>query len=137
MTSAAYKRAAPRPIVGADKVARFLVGGTARNAAILTGVLTMVDGSPALALHLGGEFDGVMAIRPEDARIAGIHHVRTRGSRPTSRRRPHRPCGEVGADRPRGRPDGQLSVELADPEPPSAALRPVPACSATTAPHRS
>ncbi|WP_051774339.1 hypothetical protein [Streptomyces sp. NRRL S-237] len=68
MTAAAYKRAAARPIVGADKVARFLIGGTARNAATLTGVLTMVDGSPALALHLGGEFDGVMAIRPEDAR---------------------------------------------------------------------
>lgn len=70
------KRAAARPIVGADKVARFLIGGTAEHAATLAGVLTMVNGSPALALHLDGEFDGVMAVRLEDSRIAGISYVR-------------------------------------------------------------
>jgi hypothetical protein len=32
--------------------------------------------NPALVLRLDGEIDGVMAIRVEDARIAGVYYVR-------------------------------------------------------------
>ncbi|MFF4388701.1 RNA polymerase sigma-70 factor [Streptomyces sp. NBC_00853] len=70
------KQAAARPIVSADKVARFVIGGTAKNGAALSSVLTTVNGNPALALHLDGELDGIMAIRLEDARITGIYYVR-------------------------------------------------------------
>ncbi|KUL42083.1 RNA polymerase sigma-70 factor [Streptomyces regalis] len=70
------KQAAPRPVVGADKVARFIVGGTGKLEATLTTGLTVVNGNPALVLRLDGEIDGVMAIRVEDARITGLYYVR-------------------------------------------------------------
>ncbi|MFI7301475.1 RNA polymerase sigma-70 factor [Streptomyces sp. NPDC050121] len=70
------KQAAPRPITGADKVARFVIGGLAKNGGTLTLAPTMVNGSPALVAHLGGELDGVMAIRVEDGRITGLYYVR-------------------------------------------------------------
>ncbi|MDX3694284.1 RNA polymerase sigma-70 factor [Streptomyces europaeiscabiei] len=70
------KRAAPRPITGADKVVRFMFGGLRRTGLTLTVVPTVVNGSPALALHLDGELDGILAIRVEDARVAGLYYVR-------------------------------------------------------------
>ncbi|MDX2676375.1 RNA polymerase sigma-70 factor [Streptomyces soliscabiei] len=70
------KQAAPRPITGADKVARFVIGVLAKNGGPLTLAPTVVNGSPALVAHLGGELDGVMAIRVEDGRITGLYYVR-------------------------------------------------------------
>ena len=37
---------------------------------------TVVNGNPALLVHLDGEVDGIMAIRVEDARITGLYYVR-------------------------------------------------------------
>ncbi|MGO4616054.1 RNA polymerase sigma-70 factor [Nocardia sp. 2YAB30] len=70
------KQATPRPIIGADKVARFIVGGLTKNALVLTVEPTTVNGSPALALHVDGELDGVITIRVEDAHITGLYYVR-------------------------------------------------------------
>lgn len=70
------KQAAPRPIIGADKVARFIVGGLTKNAVTLTVEPTTINGSPALALHVDGEFDGVMAMHVENAHITGLYFVR-------------------------------------------------------------
>ncbi|MFI7496977.1 RNA polymerase sigma-70 factor [Streptomyces sp. NPDC049687] len=70
------RQAARRPVVGADKVARFIVGGTARTVATITGEPTVVNGNPALVLRLDGEIDGVMAIRVEEGRITGLYYVR-------------------------------------------------------------
>ncbi|WP_416978028.1 RNA polymerase sigma-70 factor [Streptomyces sp. T028] len=70
------KQAAPRPITGALKVARFIMGGTRRHETRLTSEFTMVNGSPALVLRLDGEIDGVVAIRLEDDRITGLYYVR-------------------------------------------------------------
>ncbi|KQX83170.1 MULTISPECIES: RNA polymerase sigma-70 factor [unclassified Streptomyces] len=70
------KQAARRPVVGADKVARFIIGGAGRIDATLTGELALVNGHPALLVRLDGENDGVMAIRVEGARITGIYYVR-------------------------------------------------------------
>ena len=69
-------QAAIRPIVGADKVARFIVGGTGKTDAALTTDSTVVNGNPALVLRLDGEIDGVVAFRMEDARITGLYYVR-------------------------------------------------------------
>ena len=69
-------QAAIRPIVGADKVARFIVGGTGKTDAALTTDSTVVNGNPALVLRLDGEIDGVVAFRIEDARITGLYYVR-------------------------------------------------------------
>ncbi|MEV0316890.1 RNA polymerase sigma-70 factor [Streptomyces sp. NPDC050658] len=70
------KQAAQRPIIGASKVARFILGGTAKTDATLTTALTLVNGNPALALTLNGELDGIMTIRFEESRITGLYYVR-------------------------------------------------------------
>jgi RNA polymerase sigma-70 factor (ECF subfamily) len=70
------KRAAVRPVVGAGKVVRFYLGGSARAGATITCEPTLVNGGPALAVRLDGELDGVMALRVEDARITGLYYVR-------------------------------------------------------------
>ncbi|CAL9353567.1 ECF RNA polymerase sigma factor SigJ [Streptomyces sp. enrichment culture] len=70
------KRAAVRPVVGAEKVVRFYLGGSAKHDAAIACEPTVVNGGPALAVHVNGEFDGVMAVRVEDARITGLYYVR-------------------------------------------------------------
>jgi RNA polymerase sigma-70 factor (ECF subfamily) len=70
------KQAAPRPITGADKVARFIVGGPGKAQVTLTGVPTLVNGNPAIVLHVDGEIDGVLAARVEGRRITGLYFVR-------------------------------------------------------------
>jgi RNA polymerase sigma-70 factor (TIGR02957 family) len=70
------KQATPRPVVGADKVARFIVGGLTRNDVPLTVEPTVVNAGPALALHVDGELDGVIVMHVEDTRITGLYYVR-------------------------------------------------------------
>ncbi|WP_433144894.1 RNA polymerase sigma-70 factor [Actinomadura nitritigenes] len=72
------KQAGPRPVVGASKVARYIVGGSGkvRGTAAITTELTAVNGAPALILRLDGELDGVMAARVEGGRITGLYYVR-------------------------------------------------------------
>ncbi|MFJ3883533.1 RNA polymerase sigma-70 factor [Streptomyces sp. NPDC090077] len=70
------KQAALRPVTGADKVGRFIIGGVGKKADRFTITPTVVNGSPALLAHLDGELDGVMAFHVEDGRIAGIYFVR-------------------------------------------------------------
>jgi RNA polymerase sigma-70 factor (ECF subfamily) len=70
------KQSALRPIIGADKVVRYFAGGAGRASGTPTFDPTVVNGNPALVLRLDGEIDGVLAIRVEDARIAGLYYVR-------------------------------------------------------------
>ncbi|WP_454198415.1 RNA polymerase sigma-70 factor [Nocardia sp. Marseille-Q1738] len=70
------KQATPRPIIGADKVARFIVGGLTKHDITLTVEPTAVNGGPALALHVDGELDGVIAMRVEDTHITGLYYIR-------------------------------------------------------------
>ncbi|NBE92353.1 RNA polymerase sigma-70 factor [Nonomuraea sp. KC401] len=70
------KQAALRPITGAEKVARYIVGGLGKAEVALTGDSTVVNGNPALVLRVDGAFDGVIAIRVEDTRITGVYYVR-------------------------------------------------------------
>ncbi|MFI9153023.1 RNA polymerase sigma-70 factor [Streptomyces sp. NPDC053367] len=70
------RRAALRPVVGAEKVVRFYLGGIRKVSATVTSEPTLVNGSPALVVRLDGELDGVMALRVEDARITGLYFVR-------------------------------------------------------------
>ncbi|MEV7568050.1 RNA polymerase sigma-70 factor [Streptomyces tanashiensis] len=70
------KQAALRPVAGADKVTRFMLGGVGKNRRRITVAPAVVNGSPALLVRLDGEIDGVMAIRVEDARITGLYYVR-------------------------------------------------------------
>ncbi|WP_091179098.1 RNA polymerase sigma-70 factor [Microlunatus flavus] len=70
------KRAALRPVVGADKVVRFLAGVSVKSPAPLSAVATFVNGAPALIVHLGGDVDGVIALRVEDGLVTGLYYVR-------------------------------------------------------------
>lgn len=70
------KQAALRPVAGAAKVGRFIVGGIGKTEVVLTTAPMTVNGNPALALHVDGSFDGVMAVRVEGGRIAGLYYVR-------------------------------------------------------------
>jgi len=69
------KQAALRPITGADKVLRFLVGVTAKNG-LAQVEPAQVNGSPALRLHLDGELDGVLALRLDGGVVTGLYYVR-------------------------------------------------------------
>ncbi|MBE3011950.1 RNA polymerase sigma-70 factor [Microbispora sp. NEAU-D428] len=70
------RQAAPRPVISAGKVARFILGGTGKAEVTINGQPTVVNGSPALILRVDGEIDGVLAIRVEGARITGLYYVR-------------------------------------------------------------
>jgi RNA polymerase sigma-70 factor (TIGR02957 family) len=70
------KRAALRPIVGAEKLVRYVLGGIGKAQVTLSTEPAVVNGNPALVLRVDGEVDGVMAVRVEDARIAGLYYVR-------------------------------------------------------------
>ncbi|GIJ22482.1 RNA polymerase sigma24 factor [Micromonospora lutea] len=70
------RQAVPRPVVGADKVARMILGGLRKVPGRLTAAATVLNGSPALVVHLDGELDGVMAVQVGTAGIADIYYVR-------------------------------------------------------------
>lgn len=70
------KRASPRPVAGADKVARFIIGGLTKHGVTLTATPATVNGGPALALYADGELDGVLALHIADTRISGLYYVR-------------------------------------------------------------
>ncbi|WP_188194128.1 RNA polymerase sigma-70 factor [Nonomuraea sp. SYSU D8015] len=70
------KQALPRPIVGADKVARVFTAGLNKVGAAMSFEPVQVNGGPALLVRLDGEIDGVMAMRIEDGLITGLYYVR-------------------------------------------------------------
>ncbi|HEX7304014.1 RNA polymerase sigma-70 factor [Lentzea sp.] len=69
------KQAVPRPVVGASKVARMLVGGLTRVVG-WTMEPAQVNGYPALVFRFGGELDTVVALRVEGGLISGLYAVR-------------------------------------------------------------
>ena len=70
------KQAVPRPIVGAQRVARALTVGLRRVAAEGSLEPVQVNGCPALILRFGGELDTVLAMRVDDGLITGMYAVR-------------------------------------------------------------
>ncbi|MDH6466430.1 RNA polymerase sigma-70 factor (TIGR02957 family) [Micromonospora sp. A200] len=70
------KQAVPRPIVGADKVARLLVAGLGRLADTPSLRPAQVNGYPALIFWQAGELDTVVAVRIDDGLITGLYAVR-------------------------------------------------------------
>ena len=69
-------QAVPRPIVGADKVARLLATGLGRITAAASLQPAQVNGHPALILRLNGEIDTVVAVRIDDGLITGLYAMR-------------------------------------------------------------
>ncbi|MFD9699999.1 RNA polymerase sigma-70 factor [Lentzea sp. NPDC059081] len=69
------KQAVARPVVGASKVARMLLGGLTRVAG-WTMESAQVNGYPALVFKFDGELDTVVAVRIEGGLISGLYAVR-------------------------------------------------------------
>ncbi|MFE7274709.1 RNA polymerase sigma-70 factor [Streptomyces sp. NPDC057623] len=74
-----FKLAAVRPVVGADKVLRYMAGSVDKAGGTFTSEHTTVNGNPGLILRLDGVIDGVLAFRVEDSRVAGLYYVRNPG----------------------------------------------------------
>ncbi len=70
------KQAAPRPVVGADRVARGLAAGLRREGAAMSLEPVHVNGGPALLVRLDGELAGVLALRIDDGQVTAIYYVR-------------------------------------------------------------
>jgi RNA polymerase sigma-70 factor, ECF subfamily len=70
------KQAVPRPIVGAEKVARLLVAGLGRIAGAASLRPEQVNGYPALIVRFDGEVDTVLAVRIDDGLVTGLYAVR-------------------------------------------------------------
>ncbi|MEV0359985.1 RNA polymerase sigma-70 factor [Nocardia sp. NPDC050697] len=68
-------QALPRPVRGADRVARVL---TSARVAAIAGLLepTTANGGPALVLRVDGAIDTVLSIHVETGRITGVYAVR-------------------------------------------------------------
>jgi len=70
------KQALPRPVAGADKVAKLLNVGLRGWGTGMTAELVNVNGWPALMIRLDGEVDSVMSMRVEDGLVSAIYTVR-------------------------------------------------------------
>ncbi|TDT40909.1 RNA polymerase sigma-70 factor (ECF subfamily) [Streptomyces sp. BK208] len=70
------KQAVLRPVNGADKVARLMLGGLVKLPVTMTMDPAQVNGHPALVIRLDGELDTVVAVRIEAGRITGLYAVR-------------------------------------------------------------
>ncbi|MEU9715223.1 RNA polymerase sigma-70 factor [Streptomyces sp. NPDC047976] len=70
------KQAMPRPVVGAEKVARLLAAGVAAFGPLMTAEPTRVNGHPALLMRIDGEVEMVVALRIDDGLVTGLYSVR-------------------------------------------------------------
>ncbi|MGC5020672.1 RNA polymerase sigma-70 factor [Micromonospora sp. DT47] len=70
------KKAVPRPIVGADKVARLLAARWNIVGAQTSLEPVQVNGCPALIMRLNAEIDAVVAARVEGGFVTGLYFVR-------------------------------------------------------------
>ena len=69
-------QAVPRPITGADRVARVLKAGLPRLRAETTMEAAQINGNPALVFRIDGRIDDVLSVRIDDGLITGLYVVR-------------------------------------------------------------
>jgi RNA polymerase sigma-70 factor (ECF subfamily) len=67
--------AARRPIVGAERLARYLVGGLAKAEGMLRATRTWVNGQAGIRVELDGQLVGVVSPTVEDGRVTRIHTI--------------------------------------------------------------
>jgi RNA polymerase sigma-70 factor (ECF subfamily) len=70
------KLAALRPIVGAERAIRYLIGSMEKAGGTPTTEPIVINGNPALLFRFDGEIDGIAALRIEDNLVTGIYYVR-------------------------------------------------------------
>lgn len=67
--------AARNPILGADRVARFMIGVLRKPGRELVLLDAAVNGQPGLALRVDGRLHGLMGLDIRDGRIAAVYHI--------------------------------------------------------------
>ncbi|AYF96974.1 RNA polymerase sigma-70 factor [Protaetiibacter intestinalis] len=67
--------AARRPVIGADRLARLLVGGMAKAGGLVVATAAWVNGQPALRLELDGRLVGVASLTIAGGRVAMVHSI--------------------------------------------------------------
>ncbi|MEV1069427.1 RNA polymerase sigma-70 factor [Streptomyces sp. NPDC050263] len=71
-----FKLAALRPVVGAEKVLRYMAGSVEKAGGVFTSTPTMVNGNPGLILRVDGVIDGVLAFSVDNDLVTGLYYVR-------------------------------------------------------------
>jgi hypothetical protein len=69
------KGAARRPIVGAERLARYLIGGMSKLEGTLVASATWVNGQPGIRVELDGQLAGVVSLTVADGRITQIYSI--------------------------------------------------------------
>ncbi|QEO13832.1 RNA polymerase sigma-70 factor [Agromyces intestinalis] len=67
--------AARRPIVGADRIARYLVNGLAKLGRTYHASVAWVNGGPGIRMEVDGELVGVVSVDVEGERITRIYSI--------------------------------------------------------------
>jgi RNA polymerase sigma-70 factor (ECF subfamily) len=67
--------AARRPVVGALRLARYLVGGMSKVDGKLVATATWINGQPAIRMDLDGQLVGVTSLTVEDGRVTRIYSI--------------------------------------------------------------
>jgi RNA polymerase sigma-70 factor (TIGR02957 family) len=67
--------AARRPIVGADRVARYVLGGMAKAKGALGAIATWVNGEPGIRMEMDGQLLGIVSFAIEDGRVTRIFTI--------------------------------------------------------------
>jgi RNA polymerase sigma factor (sigma-70 family) len=70
------KQAALRPIIGRDKVMRWLAGVMSKNLGTVTMDVATVNGEPAVRIWVDGEIDVVAAVRVDGQQVSELYFVR-------------------------------------------------------------
>lgn len=67
--------AARRPLVGGERLARYLIGGMAKVQGMLVASATWVNGQPGVRMELDGRLVGVVSLTVEDGRITRVYSI--------------------------------------------------------------
>jgi len=67
--------AARRAIVGADRLARSLVGGMAKAGGTVVASMTTVNGEPGIRMELDGQLVGVVSLTIADGRVSRVYAI--------------------------------------------------------------
>jgi RNA polymerase sigma-70 factor (TIGR02957 family) len=67
--------AARRPVVGAERLARYLIGGISKLEGTIVASAAWVNGQPGIRVELDGHLAGVVSLTVEDGRITRIYSI--------------------------------------------------------------
>lgn len=67
--------AARRPIVGGERLARYLVGGLTKVEGALIASATWVNGEPGIRMELDGQLVGVVSVSVEHGRVTRVYSI--------------------------------------------------------------